>query len=104
MHKGSRDNLIGTNPDSSLAKLYSNELQVSQTSPPTFLIHAMDDKTVPVENSLLFFQAMKDKGVAGELHVFPKGGHGFGLGLGKGSVEKWPELCLEWMKELKIKK
>ncbi|RYF83870.1 MAG: alpha/beta hydrolase, partial [Chitinophagaceae bacterium] len=52
MHIGSRNNLIGTTPDSSLAKLYSNELQVTKQTPPTFLVHATDDKTVPVENSL----------------------------------------------------
>ena len=100
MHSGSRDNLIGANPDTALARLYSNELQVTKSTPPTFLVHAMDDKTVPVENSLLFFQAMKDNGVTGELHVFPKGGHGFGLGLGKGEVAKWPDLCIDWLKNV----
>ncbi len=98
MHSGSRNNLIGSNPDIALARLYSNELQVTKNTPPTFLIHAMDDKVVPMENSLLFFQAMKDNGVTGELHVFPKGGHGFGLGLGKGEAAKWPDLCIDWLK------
>lgn len=103
MHSGSRNNLIGSNPDSALAKLYSNELQVTENTPPTFLIHAMDDKTVPMENSLLFYKAMKDNSVTGELHIFPKGGHGFGLGLGKGEVAQWPDLCIEWLHSLYTK-
>jgi acetyl esterase/lipase len=103
MHKGSRNNLIGEQPDTTLANRYSNELQVTKNTPPTFLLHAMDDKTVPMENSLLFFQAMKDNGVTGELHVFPKGGHGFGLGVGRGAVENWPALLLEWLRGLNAK-
>lgn len=103
MHAGSRNNLIGQNPDASLATTYSNELQVTKNTPPTFLIHAMDDDGVPVENSLLFFQAMKDNGVTGELHVYPKGGHGFGLGIGKGTVENWTTVCIDWMRGLKEK-
>lgn len=97
MHAGSRNNLIGQNPDPALAANYSNELQVKKDTPPTFLVHAMDDDGVPVENSLLFFQAMKDKGVSGELHVYPKGGHGFGLGIGKPGVEDWMDVCVDWM-------
>jgi acetyl esterase/lipase len=100
MHAGSRNNLIGEKPDPSLATLYSNELQVTRETPPTFLVHAMDDEAVPVENSLLFFQSLKDHGVSGELHVFPKGGHGFGLGIGKGAVESWPALCTDWINSL----
>lgn len=100
MHAGSRNNLIGEHPDTGLATLYSNELQVTKETPPTFLIHAMDDNAVPVENSLLFFQAMKDKGVPGALHVFPSGGHGFGLGIGKGLAESWTTLCADWIKRL----
>ncbi|MFT4155648.1 alpha/beta hydrolase [Parafilimonas sp.] len=103
MHVGSRNNLIGANPDTALARFYSNELQVTKDTPPTFLVHAMDDNGVPVENSLLFFQAMKNNGVTGELHVFPKGGHGFGLGLGKGEAEQWTGLCTEWMRSLTVK-
>lgn len=100
MHAGSRNNLIGGHPDPSLAAQFSNELQVTKETPPTFLVHAMDDNVVPVENSLLFFQAMKDKGVSGELHVFPKGGHGFGLAVGKGALESWTELCAAWINGL----
>jgi len=103
MHKGSRDRLIGTNPDGELAAKYSSELQVRKETPPTFLVHAMDDQAVPVENSLLFFQAMKDKGVPGELHVYPYGGHGFGLAVGKGTLENWTSLCIDWIRSLSKK-
>ncbi len=60
----------------------------------------MDNNGVPVENSLLFFQAMKDKGVHGELHVYPYGGHGFGLAVGKGTLENWTSLCIDWIRSL----
>lgn len=100
MHPGSRNNLLGQQPDAELAKLYSNELQVTKETPPTFLLHTTDDKTVPVENSLLFYQALKDNGVPAEMHIYPKGGHGFGLGMGKGSVDGWMGLCVEWLRGL----
>jgi acetyl esterase/lipase len=104
MHRGSRNRLIGQNPDSATAKLYSNELQVTKDTPPTFLLHTTDDRTVPVENSLLFYQALKDNGVAAEMHIFPKGGHGFAMGTGYGAVEKWMDICHEWIMELEKEK
>ncbi|WP_207495927.1 alpha/beta hydrolase [Aridibaculum aurantiacum] len=100
MHAGSKTNLIGSNPTAELAKEYSNELQVTKQTPPTFLIHATDDKTVPVENSLLFFQALKDNAVPAEMHIYPKGGHGFGLALGRGYLETWTDRCTDWLKEI----
>jgi acetyl esterase/lipase len=100
MHTGSRNNLIGNNPTDELAKLYSNELQVTNQTPPTFIIHAEDDKTVPVENSLLFFQALKDKNVPAEMHIYPTGGHGFGLALGKSYLETWTDRCIDWLRGL----
>ena len=102
MHKGSRDNLIGAQADTTLARIYSNELQVRPNTPPTFLLHATDDKTVPVENSLYFYQALRDNGVNASLHIFPKGGHGFGLAPNSGALEKWTDLCLEWMRGLNL--
>ena len=65
------------------------------------MIHATDDKAVPVENSLLFYQALKDNGVPVEMHIYPKGSHGFGLGLGQGYLSTWMERCIDWMRELK---
>jgi acetyl esterase/lipase len=100
VHGGSRNNLIGENADSSLLNLYSNELRVTKETPPCFLVHATDDKTVPVANSILFYQALVTNGVPAEMHIFPKGGHGFGLGLGRGAVESWTALCIEWLRGL----
>lgn len=100
MHTGSRNRLIGEGAYPDVAKLYSSELQVTDQTPPTFLVHAMDDKTVPVENSIMMFQALREHNVPSEMHIFPKGGHGFGLGLGMGSDEKWMELCFEWLKSM----
>jgi len=100
MHAGSRNNLIGATPDSSLAKLYSNELQVTDRTPPCFLVHATDDKAVPVENSLLFYTALKDHKVPVEMHIYPKGGHGFGLAVGSGALEGWTDRLIEWMRSL----
>ena len=100
MHVGSRNRLIGGNPDSTnLATYYSSELQVTDQTPPTFLVHAMDDRTVPVENSLMFYQALREHKVPSEIHVFPKGGHGFGLAWGTSNA-KWMELCIDWVKGL----
>jgi acetyl esterase/lipase len=100
MHAGSRNSLIGNHPTDELAKLYSNELQVTKETPPTFLVHATDDKAVPVENSLLFYQALKDNNVPAEMHIYPKGGHGFGLALGKGYLETWTDRLIDWLRGL----
>ena len=99
-HVGSRNNLIGLHPTDEMIKLYSNELHVSAYTPPTFIIHATDDDLVPVENSLLYYQALKKNKVPTEMHIYPAGGHGFGLANGNSSLESWPKLMLEWMKGL----
>lgn len=99
-HMGSRNALIGEHPDPKLVELYSNELQVKSDTPPTFLIHAGDDTAVPVENSLLFYQALKNNNISAELHVYPTGGHGFALGFGMGYLATWPERCADWLKSL----
>lgn len=96
-HIGSRNNLIGLQPTDDLIKKYSNEFQVSEQTPASFIVHATDDYSVPVENSLLYYQALKKNKVPVEMHVFPTGGHGFGLALGKGALEKWPNLLIDWL-------
>lgn len=98
MHTGSRNNLLGATPDSSLALQYSNELQVNSHTPPTILFHATDDTGVPVENSLLFYQACKNAGVPVEMHIYPTGGHGFGLALDKGYLGTWPDRLVDWLR------
>lgn len=97
-HQGSRRNLLGDNPDPAMVELYSNELHVTKETPPTFLFAAKDDKGVPVVNSEMFLDALKKAGVPGELHLFEKGGHGFGMG--HGESEQWPKLCETWMRSI----
>lgn len=101
MHTGSRNSLISEHPTDELAKQYSTELHVTKQTPPTFIVHAADDKGVPVENSLLFFQALKDNSVPVEMHIYPVGGHGFGLALGKGYLETWSDRLVDWLRGLK---
>jgi acetyl esterase/lipase len=100
-HMGSRNNLIGKHPTDEMIKLYSNELQVTTNTPPSFIIHASDDDGVPVENSLFYYQALQKNNVPTEMHIYPKGGHGFGLANGNRSLESWPRLMIEWMSGLK---
>lgn len=100
MHAGSRNNLIGNNGDTALANFYSNDLQITKNTPPTFLVHASDDSGVPVENSLSFYLALKNNGIPAEMHVYPKGGHGFGLAIGRGYLETWTDRCMDWLREL----
>jgi acetyl esterase/lipase len=95
-HRGSRDNLIGKNPSASAIREYSNQLQVTDGTPPAFLVHAEDDRTVPVINSISFYEALMRHHVPSEMHIFPKGGHGFGMH-NSTSVEQWPDLLRGWM-------
>ena len=98
LHRGSRQALLGDNPDPKLTAAFSNELHVTAATPPTFLVHAGDDTSVPVENSLLFYQALKNHGVPAELHIYPEGGHGFSLALGKGRLGTWTDDCMAWLR------
>lgn len=97
-HKGSRENLLGKTPSQDLVNSFSNELQVTKETPPAFLIHATDDNTVPAQNSINYFLALKKNGVPAELHIYEKGGHGFGLGRSNGTESTWPEACKNWLK------
>jgi acetyl esterase/lipase len=100
-HMGSRNNLIGTNPDQALIDQYSNELHVNKDTPPTFIVHSTDDKAVPVMNSISFYQAMQKADVYSEMHIYPSGGHGYGLALGKGHLQTWPDRLADWIDSLK---
>ena len=95
-HVGSRENLIGKKPDQSLVDLYSNEKQVTNNTPPTFLVHSTDDDVVPVQNSIMFYDALLGNKVKAEMHIFEAGGHGFGLNNPK-SKDKWIDWCRNWM-------
>lgn len=98
VHENSKNNLIGAIANDGLQEYYSNELQVKNNTPPTFLIHAADDDIVTVENSLLMYQALKNKNVPVEMHLYPFGGHGFSLAIGKDYLETWPERLMDWFR------
>ena len=97
MHRGSRTNLIGENPDPELAKKMSSELQVTGDTPPTFLVLSNEDTAVPAENSVYFYLALRKAGVPAEMHIFEKGRHGFGLGQLDYILSSWMGLCQRWL-------
>ena len=97
-HIGSRTQLLGSSPSPEKIKEYSNELQVTKRTPPTFLIHAEDDKTVKVQNMLLFASALQENKVPFDFYLYEAGGHGFGLN-NKTSEIKWMDLVENWMKK-----
>lgn len=101
-HKGSRNNLLGPNADPKLVEQLSNHLQVTDKTPPTFLVHSRPDKAVPLENSILFHEALKARGVATELIVFETGGHGYGLAPKDPQLGTWPGRCIQWLKQQKM--
>jgi acetyl esterase/lipase len=96
-HGGSRRNLLGPAPDPKLVELMSNDQQVTQATPPTFLFHTDDDKAVPVINSVLFFTALKRYGVPAEMHIYEHGRHGVGLALNDEILSSWPRRLEAWL-------
>jgi acetyl esterase/lipase len=99
VHPGSRKQLLGPAPAPDRIALYSPDQGVTARTPPVFLVHAADDKTVPVANSLMMFTALQAKAVPAEMHVFEEGGHGFGLRSIAGKpVAAWPELFVTFAK------
>jgi acetyl esterase/lipase len=99
-HEGSRRNLIGEKPSEEAIKRFSNELQITDKTPPAFLVHSGDDKAVPVKNSIRYYEGLQKFGIPSELHIFMKGGHGYGMSVNNGTQSAWPEMCLRWMKGL----
>ena len=100
-HPGSRKALIGDTPNAEQIKHYSPELNVNAQTPPTFIMHAVDDPSVPVENSLVMFNALRAHKVPTELHLFAKGKHGFGIRGAKGlPAVAWPQLAMRWIDSL----
>jgi acetyl esterase/lipase len=95
-HKGSVFNLLGKMPTQEQITYFSNELQVTPQTPPTFLMQAGDDGAVPVANSIVFYEALKKNNVKAELHLFQAGGHGFGL-INPTSKELWFTWCASWL-------
>jgi len=97
-HLGSEHNLLGPDPSPEKTAEYSNELQVTDQTPPAFLVHAKDDHTVPYANSVEFAEALKKHHVPAELYLYDRGGHGFGMHNETSSLS-WMDLCIEWMKK-----
>ncbi|GAB3516393.1 alpha/beta hydrolase [Emticicia fontis] len=103
-HFGSRDNLIGKNPSVEKIEWYSNDKQVTKDTPPTFLVSTTDDGVQP-ENSIAYFLACKKNKVPVEMHIYEKGGHGYGLKKkGRGPVETWAARMEDWLKDRKLMK
>ena len=101
-HRGSRENLLGKDPSPELIDELSNELKVTRETPPCFLWHTVEDKAVPVENSLAFAEALRKNGVPFDLHIYEKGPHGLGLGSREYDPARWhpwTKDCIFWLKQ-----
>ena len=97
-HRGSRENLLGDNPDANLVKNLSNETQVTSETPPTFLVHSDQDKAVPAENSVNFYLALRKAGVPAEMHIYQHGHHGTAIEEKFGVISTWPDRLDDWMR------
>lgn len=97
-HRGSREALLGSNPSKELIKFYSTELHADVATPPAFLIHSSTDDSVPMENSLVFYMALRKAGIPAEIHIYQRAQHGFGLRKGQGPASEWPRLCESWLR------
>lgn len=94
VHKGSMQNLLGSSPTASKINEFSNELQVTNNTPPAFLVHAADDSWVSATNSIKFYEALRKNSVKAELHIYSKGDHGF---MKYPPFEEWMGRCKNWM-------
>ena len=95
-HKGSQENLLGKNPSEDLLKSFSNELQVTKNTPPTFLVLAGDDNAVNPVNSIKYYEALLKYHVPAEMHIYQNGGHGFGTHLLE-KKDNWMDVLKIWM-------
>ena len=99
VHAGSKRYLLGEAPTPSELDAMSAELHVSAQTPPTFLYATTDDNSVPIMNSVMFYEALVKAGVSVEMHLFQHGAHGSGLGVGNPQLSVWPDLLIKWMRE-----
>jgi acetyl esterase/lipase len=97
-HQGSKTNLLGENPDPALARSLSSETQATAATPPTFIYHTTADTTVPVENAVAYFLALRKAGVPAEMHIFRNGAHGSGLAQQDPALAEWPRLLANWLR------
>jgi len=99
-HTGSRQNLLGKNPDNALVDSLSTQSRVDDHTPPTFIVFSTDDDVVPPENGILFYKKLRKHGVPASLHIYDHGGHGYGMAPDDPVLNTWPTLCLAWLKRL----
>jgi len=99
-HAGSAAMLLGADTTTALADSLSTNNRVTAETPPTFLVHSTDDNVVPVENALLFYDALRAHGIPATLHIYDHGGHGYGLGKNDPVLSSWPELCVAWLQRM----
>ena len=97
-HPGSRQRLLGDAPAAEAIEAYSLQNRVDAHTPPVFLLHALDDEVVPVENSLSLEAALRQAGIEHEIHLYARGGHGFGVRQAEGTLALWPSLALAWIR------
>ena len=98
MHQTSRTMLLGEKPAADLARSLSTETRVSADTPPTFLFHTYVDTTVPVENSIHYFLALRKARVPAEMHIFKDGPHGVGMPMNDTALSEWPKVLANWMR------
>ena len=97
-HQGSKNNLLGTNPNIELARSLSGELSVTKDTPPTFIFHTNADTAVPAENSVYYYLALRKASVPAEMHIFEKGPHGVGLANDDPALSEWSKLLANWLR------
>jgi len=97
-HQGSKRNLLGEAPDPALARSLSTDTRVSASTPPTFIYQTDADTSVPAENAVSYYLALRKAGVPSELHIFKDGRHGTGLGMTYAALSEWPKLLANWMR------
>jgi acetyl esterase/lipase len=97
-HQGSKTNLLGDNPAPELARSLSGELAVTSQTPPTFIFQTNADTTVPAENAVHYYLALRKAGVPAEMHIFANGPHGVGLAMDDPSLAEWPKLLVNWLR------
>jgi acetyl esterase/lipase len=102
LHAGSRKALLGSSPSAEALALMSVDKQVTAATPPTLLIHTQADQAVPVENSIMFYQALTRARVPAEMYLFEQGSHGMGMRAGLGTASEWPRRAEEWLRGRKL--
>ena len=92
-----RNNLLGKGPSKKEILFFSNELQVTNNTPPAFLVHSIDDAAVPVQNSIIYAMALHKNNIPCELHLYQSGGHGYGMGRTANTESSWAVACKKWL-------